>query len=59
MQDIMKISNELIQIIKHAVTNDSLTLDRKRFNYVYDKLVKINNIAHEKTIEMSRQTNIQ
>ena len=59
MQDMMKISNELIQIIKHAVTNDSLTLDRKRFNYVYDKLVKINNIAHEKTIEMSRQTNIQ
>ena len=54
LQDIMKISNELIQILKKSVNNDNLTLNRKRFNYVYSKLVKINNIAHQKTVEMNR-----
>ena len=58
LQDIMKISNELIQILRESVNYDNLTLGRRRFNYVYNKLVKINNIAHEKTVEMSRQVHI-
>lgn len=58
LQDIMKISNELIQILRESVNNDNLTLGRRKFNYVYNKLVKINNIAHEKMVEMSRQVHI-
>jgi hypothetical protein len=58
LRDIMEISNELIQILKESVNNDNLILGRRRFNYVYNKLVKINNIAHEKTVEMGRQANI-
>lgn len=54
LQEVMSISNELIQILKESVTNDNLILSRKRFNYVYNKLVKINNIAHKKTVEMNR-----
>lgn len=59
LQEVMSISNELIQILKGSVASDNLMLGRRRFNYVYNKLVKINNIAYEKTVEMSRQTNIQ
>ena len=58
LQDIMKISNELIQILRESVNNDNLMLGRRRFDYVYNKLVKINNIAHEKTVEMGRQVHI-
>ena len=54
LQEVMSISNELIQILKESVTNDNLILGRRRFNYVYSKLVKINNIAYEKTVEMNR-----
>lgn len=54
LQDVMSISNELIQILKGSVANDNLILGRRRFNYVYNKLVKINNIAYEKTVEMNR-----
>ena len=59
LQEVMSISNELIQILKGSVASDNLMLGRRRFNYVYNKLVKINNIAYEKTVEISRQTNIQ
>lgn len=54
LQEVMSISNELIQILKGSVASDNLMLGRRRFNYVYNKLVKINNIAYEKTVEMNR-----
>jgi len=58
MQDIMKVSNEIIHIFKKSVSNDELKLDRSRFNYIFSQLVKINNIAHKETIEIDRVKNL-
>jgi hypothetical protein len=54
LQEIMKISNQIIQMLKGSVTNDEFILNRARFDHLFNQLVKINNIAHKETIEMTK-----
>jgi hypothetical protein len=54
LQEIMKISNQIIQMLKGSVSNDEFTLNRARFDHLFNQLVKINNIAHKETIEMTK-----
>ena len=41
-------------MLKGSVTNDEFILNRARFDHLFNQLVKINNIAHKETIEMTK-----